>query len=321
MSSDRVEPIVEDTATEAGRGETVVATQRARRRPDGSLEKPRIYPTLVVLEGPNVGGCHTLSRPVTSIGRSEECEIVTPDSQVSRRHASVVYENFADMGAAPVCHVRDEGSTNGTYYGGERIAVQPLRDHDRFSVGRTVFGYFLKDTLELDADARLLRRATTDALTGLGNRRLFDSSLGSEFSRARRYGRALSLVILDIDHFKSINDTYGHPGGDAALKLLGRLIMSHIREQDTAYRYGGEEIAILAPEVEAAGAQFMAERLRAVIERSSLKHQGRTIAFTASFGVAAWTEDMPDARALVAAADAALYRAKDTGRNRVAVAS
>lgn len=154
-----------------------------------------------------------------------------------------------------------------------------------------------------------------DPLTGLANRRAFDSFLLESFSLARRHKHPLSLAILDIDHFKQYNDDYGHPAGDELLKALGRLLHSVARETDLVARVGGEEFAIALPETDLAGARVIAERVRVEMEKSALFR--RTV--TVSLGVAAITDRITDISMLVAASDEALYRAKAGGRNRVSV--
>ena len=154
-----------------------------------------------------------------------------------------------------------------------------------------------------------------DPLTGLANRRAFDSFLLESFNLARRHKHPLSLAMLDIDHFKSYNDDYGHPAGDELLKSLARLLSSVARETDLVARVGGEEFAVALPETDLAGARVIAERMRAEMERSRLFR--RTV--TLSIGVAAMTHETTDTSILIAACDEALYLAKGAGRNKVSV--
>ena len=167
-----------------------------------------------------------------------------------------------------------------------------------------------------EMNERLKSLASTDALTGLKNRRAFEERLDKELSRSRRHGHPLSLILLDIDHFKSYNDTYGHPKGDEILRLVGRTLSRAMRETDFATRYGGEEFAILLPDTDREGAQHLAERLRHTIE--SAKWPDREI--TASVGVASYGERASTAEQLIDQADRALYRSKEQGRNRVTMA-
>jgi diguanylate cyclase (GGDEF)-like protein len=154
----------------------------------------------------------------------------------------------------------------------------------------------------------------TDALTRLFNRRRLDADLEAEVYRANRYGRPLSFIMLDIDHFKAFNDRFGHQRGDEALEMVAKVIVDIGRDSDTAYRFGGEELSVLCRETDLDGATELAERLRAAVERR-MAAEG----VTASFGVADLSEGASPAE-LVGAADIALYQAKDRGRNRVVVA-
>jgi diguanylate cyclase (GGDEF)-like protein len=163
---------------------------------------------------------------------------------------------------------------------------------------------------------RLRAQATIDPLTGCHNRRGFDEILDLEFSRARRYNRPLSLVLLDIDHFKRVNDEFGHEVGDYALQRIGRAVRHTFRSTDSACRFGGEEFALIFPETGKDEAERLAERLRVLIETLPPNAEVPR-ALTASFGVAAYPDDGRDIGALIRSADRALYLAKAQGRNRV----
>jgi two-component system, cell cycle response regulator len=178
--------------------------------------------------------------------------------------------------------------------------------------------------------AELERLSTTDPLTGLMNRRYFQRRLDQEVERASRHGGAVSVVLMDLDHFKAVNDRYGHPVGDAALREVAECVRGSLRRVDEVTRWGGEELAIILPGTDRAGAQIVADRLlRALRSRPALlapplrgaRPRPEAVQLTASLGVAAYP--CPEARRaddLFKLADAALYRAKDTGRNRVCVA-
>jgi diguanylate cyclase (GGDEF)-like protein len=169
----------------------------------------------------------------------------------------------------------------------------------------------LHETVEL--------QATTDELTGLANFRAFASIVDRELERSRRFDTPLGLVMLDIDDFKLVNDTYGHQQGDEVLAQVGGVLRTLSRELDAPARYGGEELAVVLPQTDAAGALLLAERMREAVETLEVPRlRGRgTLSVTASFGVAAVPESAQDRGELVAAADAALYRAKRLGKNRV----
>ncbi len=168
-------------------------------------------------------------------------------------------------------------------------------------------------------------QAVTDELTGLPNSRAFREAIDNEAARAARFGHRLSLLILDIDHFKRVNDTYGHPQGDAVLRAIGGILAAESRAIDTSARYGGEEFVLALPETDSQGALEVAERIRARIEAEPIPVLGdddgeRALSVTASFGVATIPDGAADAQTLIAAADAALYIAKRAGRNRVELA-
>jgi diguanylate cyclase (GGDEF)-like protein/PAS domain S-box-containing protein len=163
--------------------------------------------------------------------------------------------------------------------------------------------------------------AVRDSLTGLYNRRYMDETLDREVSRARREGIPLSLVMLDIDYFKRVNDTYGHQVGDEALKMLATTLLADIRAEDVACRYGGEEFLILLPNMPLETAMMRAERWRAAVEALSVTLGNFSINFTISLGVAAYPEHGKTPDDLTRCADQALYRAKNDGRNRVTIFS
>jgi diguanylate cyclase (GGDEF)-like protein len=166
--------------------------------------------------------------------------------------------------------------------------------------------------------ARTVEQATLDPLTGLANRRRLDDDLAREWDRARRYGRGLSICMLDLDHFKRINDGAGHITGDAWLRLLAGILRNTCRDTDDAYRYGGEEFLVLLPETGASAARTVAERLRQAVADAAGPAAWPHV--TASLGVATLQPGMAEVTDLVAAADAALYAAKRGGRDRVEVA-
>lgn len=159
----------------------------------------------------------------------------------------------------------------------------------------------------------------TDRLTGLNNRGYWEEELKREYARHRRYGSSASLVIFDIDHFKKVNDTYGHQAGDTVIQSLAKIVSEQIRDTDIAGRYGGEEFVVLLPDVDAAGGRVFAERLRGVVERLQISHEGQVIPFTISLGVADLSEPCHDHQQLIERADQALYGSKRNGRNQVTV--
>lgn len=169
------------------------------------------------------------------------------------------------------------------------------------------------------ANAQLQQLSRTDRLTGLYNRGHWEESLKVAYARHRRYGNATSLVMLDIDHFKRVNDTYGHPAGDKVIEEVARLIHEHVRETDVAGRYGGEEFGVVLSDTDRDGGRVFAERLRKAVEGLEVLHNGQSIRFTISLGVADLSQPSINHADLIAWADHALFASKKAGRNRVTV--
>jgi diguanylate cyclase (GGDEF)-like protein len=167
----------------------------------------------------------------------------------------------------------------------------------------------------------LVRLATIDGLTGILNRRAFLDASEREISRCNRSGETFGFAMFDLDWFKRVNDNYGHPVGDKVLRLFADTLRSVVRPHDFLSRYGGEEFALVMPGIDKAAACAIVERCRQAVERRSIEHDGRPIKVTVSAGVTAFGEDGSDLETLIKAADAALYRAKRSGRNRAVAAS
>ncbi|MED5490969.1 MAG: diguanylate cyclase [Pseudomonadota bacterium] len=208
----------------------------------------------------------------------------------------------------------------------QNVTILPLRS----STGKTdhvcliiydVTGVAVNKRQLESANTKLQELALRDGLTGLLNRRYWESCLEREFARHQRYDNPVSLVIFDIDHFKRVNDTYGHQTGDEVIRATARITSQLVRETDFAGRYGGEEFVVLLPGTTLDGAAQFAERLRSTIERQQLDYQGSPLTFTISLGVATLADDMAGYQALLERADKALYQSKEGGRNRVTVSS
>ncbi|MFH1541951.1 MAG: GGDEF domain-containing protein [bacterium] len=169
-----------------------------------------------------------------------------------------------------------------------------------------------------DAHTDKLRAlAERDGLTGLYSRKIFSDRLNEELRRARRYGGDCGLIMFDLDHFKNINDSYGHPAGDKILRAVADILAQQIRSSDIAARIGGEEFAVILPQTDKAGSLAEAERLRGLIAGIAREYGNVTLRVTASFGVAAFAENAKTIEELMSCADQALYDAKNSGRNRV----
>ncbi|MGE0548929.1 MAG: diguanylate cyclase [Kofleriaceae bacterium] len=269
---------------------------------------------MTAITGSASGTVFRLPSARSLIGRANECAIRITDDGISRKHAAIWSDGEAMW-------IADLESRNGTYLNGQRVtSATLLRDGDKIQVGRTTvlrFGYH--DELDEAFHENLVSSALRDPLTKLFNKRYFLDRLASEVKFARRHETALSLLLLDIDHFKTVNDSYGHLAGDAVLTKLAEVLLRAVREEDVVARFGGEELAIILRAVPIDPAYQLSERLRRLIEQTIVAHQGREIRTTVSIGVAVVPGSERDtAEMLIEAADQALYRAKNAGRNRVA---
>jgi diguanylate cyclase (GGDEF)-like protein len=167
--------------------------------------------------------------------------------------------------------------------------------------------------------AEIEKLATTDGLTGLYNHRRFQEKLSDEFRRLNRYSSPVSLILADIDYFKKVNDTYGHPAGDLVLKGVSKIIREQIRDMDVPARYGGEEFAVILPGTEAEGAKNIAERLRRAVMDTTFSPDGKSLQVTISIGIATAPFDAKNKEELIERADKALYHAKHNGRNQTVI--
>jgi diguanylate cyclase (GGDEF)-like protein len=282
-----------------------------RSKPPASL---RDRATFTVVSGPSAGAIYSLLAEENVIGRGKECSIRVIDSGISRRHARVVRQGPGKY------VVEDLGSSNGTFVNGLLIdGQQPVTEGDRVGVGPSIelrFGF--TDEAEEGALRRLYESSVLDALTGAYNRKHFEERLASEVAYAKRHGTPLCLLMFDLDHFKRVNDTYGHLGGDHVLRTVGTLVKRTLRVEDIFARYGGEEFAIIARGIDVTKGYLFAERVRITMETSKIEFNGLLIPVTVSLGVAslACCAEGATADDLIGKTDERLYVAKGTGRNR-----
>jgi diguanylate cyclase (GGDEF)-like protein len=272
----------------------------------------RTVPTLTVLTGSSTGQALKLRQTVT-IGRATEAELRIADDGISRHHARVHY-------AGEVASVEDLASRNGTFVNGRRLSAPvTLHDGDKIQLGRsTVIRFAFQDALDESFHENLMSSALRDGLTKLFNKRYFLDRLDSELKFALRHQTSLSLLMIDLDHFKKVNDTFGHLAGDAVLSNIASTLSRAVRNEDVVARFGGEEFAIVLRSIPLDSALHMAERLRRVIEQTPIHFNDHTLLPTVSIGVAGFpTTPVKTPAELVEAADQALYRAKNAGRNRV----
>jgi diguanylate cyclase (GGDEF)-like protein len=275
---------------------------------------PRDRPALTVLAGSQAGCTFPLDPRETLVGRSGAAAVCIADLGVSRRHARIVRATDGTYS------IEDLGSSNGTFVEGRRVTRAPLTSGARVHLGSHVrLRFALLDAIEAGVAQDLYASSTLDPLTGVHNRRSFRDRLRHEISYAHRNRTPLGLVAVDVDHFKRVNDVFGHAAGDALLVSIARQLMGQVRDEDVVARVGGEEFAILARGVARDGLRVLAERLRRTVERSALPFGAHELRATASLGFALLedcTEGDP-ASGLVQLADAQVYAAKALGRNRV----
>jgi two-component system cell cycle response regulator len=253
-----------------------------------------------------------LSRPIIRIGRDTANDVVLDDTEVSRRHARVEARGTGWV-------LMDVGSTNGTFLNDRELdGCVRLARGDRLKIGSHIFKFLTGDDVESAYHDEIYQLSITDNLTGIPNRRALRDEFAREFSRARRHALPTSFLMLDIDRFKDVNDTFGHLAGDAVLARVASTARAATRDGDTVARYGGEEIAVLMPQTDLAEAKVVAERIRAAIAALVTEYRGLAIQVTVSVGCAALCSEDTDFDDLVERADAKLYEAKAAGRNCVA---
>ncbi len=274
---------------------------------------PRDRATLTILSGPDTGRVFSLEgEPV--LGRGHACQVRIDDNSVSRSHARVSALGPMRWGIA------DLGSRNGTFINGTRVHEHELRDGDLIQLGASVrFRFAVANLEEENVLRKLYESSVRDGLTGAYNRKHFNERLATEISYAVRHSADLALVMYDIDHFKRVNDVYGHLAGDRVLAELTGVIHYTVRAEDFLARYGGEEFAVIARGIGKTGAIRLGERIRGVAERISVSFEGVTLRVTVSVGVAVFSDlgDRQDSEALIGRADACMYKAKQGGRNMV----
>lgn len=274
-------------------------------------------PVLIVIRGSLQGKKYSLKGGVKFVmGRDKTAEIQIEDGNVSRQHSQIVREGDQIF-------IEDLGSRNGTFVNDEVIgtARKALEKEDMIKVGSTILKYLPAGTLETLYHINLTNAASMDKLTGLYNRKYINEVLDAEFKRAKALHSDLSVVLFDIDNFKKINDTHGHPAGDYVLSTLGAQVKaSGLRERDLAGRWGGEEFIVVMAHSSGDQAMEVSERIRKKIEAHKFEYDGKIISVTVSLGVAYLKKDYHEGNDIYKAADKALYESKHGGKNRSTMA-
>ncbi|MEP6569687.1 MAG: GGDEF domain-containing protein [Acidobacteriota bacterium] len=292
--------------------------------PDKAVKSPQKErrPALVSLRGELMAVPIPLERDEVIIGRAIEADVRLNDTRASRLHARISSE-LDPATNQPICRIADLGSTNGTLVNGEPITEVTLNDGDKIVIGDHLFRFDLLDEIDREFQQQIHRLIAHDELTGLLTSKSFFSELRREAARAEADSQPFCVLMMDLDHFKEVNDTYGHLVGSSTLEETGHLIKESLRAGDVASRFGGEEFAAFLLDANYAQGLVAAERVRAAVAQHKFASTRRDVPgqtthqITISIGVAAYPDDATDPIHLIELADSALYRAKRSGRNRI----
>ena len=272
-----------------------------------------LHPHLIILYPQTQFKQIALEKGTVVLGRGADADIRLDDELVSRKHCSLTFDGKNVT-------VQDLGSTNGTFVDGNQVTKMVLDSDNRLQLGKHVLKIDFKDASEEAFDRELYEAATMDPLTKISNRRnFFDRSLGELALLARRNNFFVHAIMVDADHFKHVNDTWGHQCGDMVLKEIARILKEEKRESDLLARYGGEEFVLLLSGIGIEDAKKSAERLRMAVERHRFSWKDTVIPVTISLGLASKQgENIGKIEDLIAECDRLLYVAKEGGRNQVA---
>ena len=279
-------------------------------RPESRHAKPNLTGRILQIHPVDLEtGLVALGEDPFIVGRDANCDLTISEQAVSRQHAK--FERTATGFL-----VTDLGSTNGTWVNGKQIQTQTLRSGNRVRIGARIFKFIATDQLEAHYHEAVYSMITQDSLTNAWNKRYLLETLNRELKRRQRTGRALTLMLLDLDYFKKVNDTHGHLVGDEMLRQTADRLRASIREEDILARFGGEEFCIVLSETSAEDAKICAERcLKAISEQPFLTSAGE-IKSSISIGIGE-AKDSMTCDELIKLADDKLYQAKQQGRNRL----
>ena len=270
-------------------------------------------PVVMILNGVDLGKRYTLNDASFVIGRNpEQANIVLSDRAVSSMHTRIDYDARERK-----FFITDLQSKNGIWVNSKRTNNSPLSPGDKIFIGATVLKFNIEDAFEDTFHSRVDILMNVDELTGLPVKRVFDQKLRAVFVKAKRRGKALSLLMMDMDGLKKINDTYGHQLGSHTISGCGKIIREITGKKGTACRYGGDEFMAFLRKTKLSEAIPIGEAIRRSIAAHSFKLNGHSASPTISIGVAELSDEIESPDILVRKADEALYRAKEAGRNRV----
>jgi diguanylate cyclase (GGDEF)-like protein len=270
---------------------------------------------LIIVDGDNAGKIYSLDKKTITIGRSDEFDIQLADSSCSREQAIIEFND----NNKPV--LKDLDSTNGTFVNGAKITEINIEDGDKILLGfSSVFMFAIQDSLEAKFQMNLYESSINDSLTGAFNQKYFFDALSKAFSYSSRHHTSLGLLMLDIDFFKKINDTYGHIVGDIVLKEVVKRIENNLRNEDILCRYGGDEFAVIIRDFKYGFVKIAAERIRLVFDGRSINCKDHKVNISLSIGAATIdNENITTPEDMIKLADANLYKAKQSGGNCIAI--
>jgi diguanylate cyclase (GGDEF)-like protein len=277
-----------------------------------SLKEINLKPVVSVIQGKDKGRIFPFTSAVT-IGRGSDADFVINDELISRVHIKVTLKLNTFM-------IEDMGSTNGTYVESHRIEKFSTIPGSVVHLGETKLVFSLKSETQIDTEKELYKAATTDDLTEISSRLWFMKRADEEIVYAQNKGLSVTLIMLDIDYFKNVNDSYGHQAGDYVLKHTAAILLQHKRENDLLGRFGGEEFILLLKNISTEKSVQVSQRICQTIEKTKFVYNGIKIPITVSLGVCSMPSDsILDLANSISVADKLLYQAKKNGRNRVEV--
>ncbi|MFQ6081910.1 MAG: diguanylate cyclase [Candidatus Aminicenantia bacterium] len=279
-----------------------------KKRGKGSNGEKRAY--FILIHGEPLGQIFEIVKKESIIGRDEKADFYIEDPSISRKHAVVTCKKEE-------IRIKDLDSTNGTFVNDIRIHETLIQDGDRIGVGRTYLKFSFTDALEEEFYKDFFKLATRDGLTNTINKAYIIELFDRELSRTKRYKTPLSVMMVDIDFFKKVNDAYGHLAGDYLLREIAKIIAGNLRGEDLFGRYGGEEFLIILPDTSIKKAKIVAGKIREKIENKKFCFDNQDIQVTVSIGLGEYSKSLQTPDLLIAAADKNLYIAKSQGRNRV----
>lgn len=276
--------------------------------------------TLVIVQGNEIGKQFIIRRNSLVIGRSEDADITIRDKRISRSHAKIDV-NYLPQEKMTCYTIVDLGSTNKVYVNSRQIQSCLLEPDDKIQLGDTILKFEVQDKVDSKFHADIQRKLKYDNLTSLLTYESFKEALNWELGKAADRNKKFVLLMMDLDNFKKVNDTYGHLAGSFVLKEVGRLINDNLRHFDISARYGGEEFISYLPDTDKHEGVTPAERLRKAIADNVFIHDNKEIRITISIGVSQFPENGSTLEELVRSADEMLYKAKRDGKNRVIIAT